>query len=194
MRGPWVFTSRRDHALTKRLLRVGPRARNACTSSHRWAGDHGTTALDRIKCCRGASGRVGVQVLAVLHHALDVPRMCADQQPCSTWTSWATEGTVDTLSSAAIIFLRLEATRSFISSTRFVLTCWRAVSCRTGQTTDLFRRSATSLDKTLKGNNPTELPVEQPTKFEFVINLRTAEALGLTIPRSVLTESPEIVQ
>jgi putative ABC transport system substrate-binding protein len=66
--------------------------------------------------------------------------------------------------------------------------------CYGPDTADLFRRASSYVDRIFKGEKPTDLPVQAPAKFEMVINLKTAKALGLAIPQSILLRADEVIE
>ena len=81
-----------------------------------------------------------------------------------------------------------------ISVLQAVRSRWRANGLRAGHSGSIFRRSATYIDRILKGEKPAELPVQQPNKFEFIVNLKTAQSFGLTMPRILLSTADEVIE
>jgi putative tryptophan/tyrosine transport system substrate-binding protein len=100
-----------------------------------------------------------------------------------------------------VFFVERKKLADFSSKHRLPMNCVSAEFAEAGcliaygaDSADLYRRAATYVDKILKGTKPADLPVEQPTKFELVINLKTAKQIGLTIPPNVLARADKVIK
>jgi putative tryptophan/tyrosine transport system substrate-binding protein len=93
----------------------------------------------------------------------------------------------------SVVVLALKHRLPLISTTRSAVD-GGALMSYAGRLTDAYREAAVYVDKILKGAKPAELPVEQPTKFELVINLKTAQALGLAVPQPLLARADEVIE
>ncbi len=100
-----------------------------------------------------------------------------------------------------MIFTRVKQMIAFARDNHLAYLSTRALSVRAGALIaygvnfqDMFRRKAIYADKILKGANPAEMPVQQPTEFELTVNLKTAKALGITVPPSILLRATEVIE
>jgi putative tryptophan/tyrosine transport system substrate-binding protein len=104
-----------------------------------------------------------------------------------------TDDAIFTTHRREIAELAMKRHLAFISTTREFVNAGGLLSYGPN-TADLYRRAATHIDKVLKGARPEELPVEQPTKFELAINLKTAKALGISVPAALLARADEVIE
>jgi putative ABC transport system substrate-binding protein len=156
-----------------------------------WAQPGNTEALREVK---SAAGTLGLE----LQH-LEI-RTAGDIEPAFQEASKRRADAILVLANPVVInqqaqFIRLAAKNrlaAVYSQPEFVDA--GGFLSYTASFSDLFRRAATYVDKILKGANPAELPVEQPRKFEFVINLKTAKQIGLTIPPNVLARADRVIR
>jgi putative ABC transport system substrate-binding protein len=93
----------------------------------------------------------------------------------------------------SVVALALKHRLPLISTTRSAVDAGALMSYA-GRLADAYREAAVYVDKILKGAKPADLPVQQPTKFELIINLKTAKALGLTVPQSLLARADEVIE
>jgi len=137
---------------------------------------------------------VGVQLLSYKVRTLaDIQKAFADMPKVRPQALFVLQSPLMTLNSKRIVELALEQRLpGMYPSNQFAqeggLIAYGPVVA------DLYRRAATYVDKILKGANPAELPIEQPTKFELVINLKTAKQIGLTIPPNVLARADRVIR
>jgi putative ABC transport system substrate-binding protein len=154
---------------------------------------------DQLSVLDAKEARLSAQRLDILAHSLEV-RTFADLEKVLRDTITLRVGGLVVLP-APVLFENVKLIADFAIQNRLPSTFHLREFPTVGglvsygvDRSDLFRRAATYIDKILKGANPATLPIEQPTKFELVINLKTARALGLVIPASLLGIADEVIE
>jgi putative ABC transport system substrate-binding protein len=159
-----------------------------------WNPESGTSvpAWEEIQ---GPARQMGIEL-----HSLEV-RRGGDFDAAFASVIEADDHAVMVLPSGPIFVVNQQRIADFAAKHRLPLMVHSPESVRAGgllaygpDRADLFRRAATYVDKILKGAKPADLPVQQPTKFELVINLKTAAALGLTVPQALIARADEVIE
>jgi putative ABC transport system substrate-binding protein len=152
------------------------------------------TEKDTLKEAEVAARALGVQLQFVeARGPVDFDRAFSDMTRARAGAVTAFGGTMFLIERRRLVDLAAKNRLPAVYGLREYVDAGGLMSCGPNNV-DLFRRAATYVDKILKGFKPADLPVEQPTKFELVINLKTAKALGITIPQSVLGRADQVIQ
>ena len=126
-------------------------------------------------------------------HRVDCSTIGCDKQAAPGWTLCARRGRVMRPNQKRIVGFALKSRLPSVSSSEEFVDAGGLMSYAADDA-DNYRRVAIYVDKILKGAKPADLPVEQPTKFELVINLKTAKQIGLTIPQSMLYRADKVIK
>jgi len=172
------------------LRELLPRANRVALLAHRPVS---TTPL-LIREMRAASQQLGIQIIAQeIDTAADLPSAFAAMQRERAQALVVQQNPITTDSARRIAELAVQHRLPAIYYRRDFVEAGGLMSYGTNAVA-MYRRAATYVDKILKGARPADLPVEQPTKFEFIINLKAAKALGLTIPPALLVRADQVIE
>jgi ABC-type uncharacterized transport system substrate-binding protein len=196
------LTSVSPDTSTKRLALLREIVRNLSRVGVLWC-----TSTSGLTHREWAETRVAAEALRVQLVSLEVPGCMVSEAECSKTISAAISLAVKQRAKAMLVFdctaflpsaariIDLANRNRLVTMYPFSIYCTRGGLMSYGaDAADMLRRAATYVDKILRGAKPADLPVQQPTKFELVINLKTAKALGLTIPPSLLQRADQVIE